>query len=242
MRSYSKARQQLSTAQFELEKELARYRIANATTVMLVLIEITLAIFAVATVVAPTLRTQPPQTLNIVAEIAEIPFVTAAPNNLLAGTPPPNFAEGVEIPGLEDELNLQPFATPRPTPTPVGTIIPDAPPAIGCDTEQAQLIIPANGMVVFEATTVVGSAYADNFALYKFELNGPETNNGWAMHSAYNTPIEGPGNLGQIIPAQLTPGEYKFRLVVFDTFNEPQATCEITLFVSEPIPTATPIR
>jgi hypothetical protein len=241
LRGYMSARQQLNGAQFELEKELARFRERNASTLMLVVIEVGLAVFAIAQIVAPTLREQPPQTIAIVSGAVDVPFVTAAPNALLGGTPPPNFAEGVEIPGIEDELNLQPFATPTLTPTPVGTIIPDVPAAVGCDTDAASLRVPANGMVIPETTTIIGNATTDNFAFYRFELNGPSTNNVWAILSEYTIPVVD-GELGQIVPALLTPGEHRFRLMVFDITNTLQASCMMTIFISPPIPTATPIR
>lgn len=241
LRSLLMARQQLEAAQFELQKELAGFKVANATTAVLLFLELGLGVLATAEVIAPTLRAQPPKSITVVERVAEAPFVTAAPGSVLVGTPPSNFAAGVEIQGIEDELNLAPFATPTLTPTPVGTIVPDVPAAVGCDTPNALLRIPANGMIVFDATSVVGSANIDNFAFYRFELNGPETNNVWAKLAEYTVPVI-EGNLGQIVPSQLTPGEYKFRLMVFDIANAPQATCTITIIISEPIPTPTPIQ
>jgi hypothetical protein len=241
LRSLLVARRQYQGAQFELEKELATFRVSGALTVVLVLVEIALAVLATAEVIAPTLREQPPKNVAAVQVALEAPFVTAVPGSILAGTPLPNFAEGVEIPGVVDELNLAPFATPTLTPTPVGTLVPNAPAAIGCDTPDARLVIPANGMLVFEAVNVAGSANTADFAFYRFELNGPETNNVWAKLAEYTVPVLD-GNLGQLIPSQLMPGEYRFRLMVFDITNTPAATCTITIFVSEPIPTATPIQ
>ncbi len=241
LRSLLLARQQLQGAQFELQKELASFRVANAATAILLSLELALAVVAIAQVVAPTLRANPPKNVVVVQEVAEVPFVTAAPGSLIVGTPPPNFSEGVEIQGIEDQLNLAPFATPTLTPTPVGTIVADAPAAIGCDTDQASLTIPANGMIVHEAVNVVGTANTADFAFYRFELNGPETNNVWAKLAEYTLPVVN-GNLGQLVPSQLTPGEYKFRLMVFDITSAPRATCTITIFVSAPIPTATPLQ
>ncbi len=242
MRAYYLARQMLAGAQFELERELAQYRAANAITAVLALIEIGLAVAAVAQIVAPTLRNNPPQIFAAAPETVEdTPFVTAVPGSIPSPGAGPAFAEGVDIPGLEDELNLAPFATPTLTPTPVGTIIPDVPPAVGCDTPNARLIIPANGMIVFEATTVVGSANTENFAFYRFELNGPATNNVWRLLSEYTAPVV-EGELGQIVPSLFIPGEYRFRLRVFDITNTLQASCAITIIISPPIPTPTPIR
>lgn len=240
VRRFSAARRQLKGSQFELEKELSRYQSRNAQTGIILIVEFALIIFAIANVVVPTLRANPPQ-FNTVAEvIQDIPFATTSPNDLLAGTPPPNFAAGVEIPGIEDELNLQPFATPTLTPTPVGTIIADVPAVVGCNTDEASLRVPANGMVVHQVTNILGNATTENFAFYRFELNGPATNNSWGFLSEYTTPVRN-GELGQLIPSQLTPGEYKFRLVVYDINNTLKASCAITMFISEPILTATPI-
>ncbi|MBN2471169.1 MAG: hypothetical protein JXN59_10630 [Anaerolineae bacterium] len=241
LRSLMLSRQQLQGAQFELQKELASFRVVNAATAIILSLELALAVLAVSRVVAPTLRNNPPKNVVVVQEAVEAPFVTAVPGSLIVGTPPPNFSEGVEIQGIEDELNLAPFATPTLTPTPVGTIIPDAPAAIGCDTDEARFSIPANGMIVHEAISVVGTANTADFAFYRFELNGPETNNVWAKLAEYTLPVIN-GNLGQLVPSQLTPGEYKFRLMVFDITSAPKATCTITIFVSAPIPTPTPLQ
>lgn len=238
--AYFRGRQALAAAQFELERELARYRTSTALTITLALIEVGLAVLAIALVVAPTLRDNPPRQNILPPGVVQVDrFTTDVPDNL-ESTPPPDFSQGVEIPGLEDELNLQPFATPTLTPTPVGTILPDVAPAVGCDGG-AQLRIPANGMVVFEATKIMGVATAENFAFYRFELNGPSTNNTWSRLADYTIPVAD-GELGQIVPAQLIPGEYRFALKVFDINSELRASCTITIIISEPIPTATPIR
>jgi len=242
---YYRARQALAGAQFELEKELERYRASSALTAVFALVEIGLFITAIAYAVAPTLRAQPISVAISAPEVEETPLVTGVPGGLAnipgPGTPGSVLMESVPIPGLEDQLNLGPLATPTLTPTPVGTIVTDVPPSIGCDTPDARLTIPANGMVVFEATNVIGSANTTDFAFYRFELKGPSTNNAWAKLSEYTVPVTD-GELGQIVPALLTPGEHLFRLNVFDIHNAVRASCTITIIISPPIPTATPIR
>jgi hypothetical protein len=242
LRSYLLSRQMLHGAQFELEKELARFRVNNAITIVLFSLEVGLAVLAIALFVAPTLRANPPKKPTVTQEEIEAPFVTLAPGSSIgAETPGPSFAEGVQVPGLEDELNLQPLATPTLTPTPVGTIIPDVPPAEGCTTDEAALSIPANGMIVFEAIDVVGSANTADFAFYRFEIKGPETRNNWSMFREYTAPVIN-GELGSIVPSQLTPGEYQFRLTVYDITNVMRSSCTITIVISPPIPTETPVR
>lgn len=240
LRALLSARHALSTAQFELEKELQRYRANNWLTVILIAIELGLAVVAVTYIVAPTLRAQPPVFAADTTAPIETPFVTALPA-AGSGTPLPDFAAGATIPALEDELGLRPFATPTLTPTPVGTIIPDVPPVRGCDSPNAQLVIPANGMVIFEATNIIGTATTENFSFYRFVLNGPSTLNVPAIFGDHTVPVIA-GELGQIVPSLLTPGEHRFSMLVYDINNTQQASCEVTIIISEPIPTATPLR
>jgi len=96
-------------------------------------------------------------------------------------------------------------------------------------------------MRVFEPTVVRGTAYADNFAFYKFELNGPATFNNWSPVTQYTSPILELGELGQFVPSPYDEGEYRFRVIVFDVTNAIIARCEITIFISPPIPSATPL-
>ncbi|MBN1963134.1 MAG: hypothetical protein JW910_00705 [Anaerolineae bacterium] len=242
LRSLFMARQALAGAQFELEKEFARFRLNNAITVVVITLEVALAILALAYVVAPTLRAQPPIAADTLAvAVEETPFETTVPGGAAAlGTQGSLFANSGEIPGAEDDLNLGPLATPTLTPTPVGTIIPDVPAPEGCDTPNAMLTIPANGMVIFEATNLIGSADSEDFAFYRFELNGPSTNNAWATHSDYTVPVIN-GELGQLVPSRFIPGQYRFRLTVYDITNTMRASCTVTIILSEPIPTATPL-
>jgi Flp pilus assembly protein CpaB len=127
------------------------------------------------------------------------------------------------------------------SPTPVGTVLPNPAPVMGCDTPNATLVVPINGMVVFEPINVIGTAFTDNFGFYRFELNGPSTSGNFAMIRDYNQPIETIGELGQFVPSFYEPGDYEFRLVVFATDNSLRAACTINITISEPIPTPTPI-
>src|SRR5690242_17966273 len=59
MRSFVLSRRELRMAEFELERELSRRKQANSITRTLGLIEILLAVFAIANVVAPSLQAEP---------------------------------------------------------------------------------------------------------------------------------------------------------------------------------------
>jgi hypothetical protein len=46
--------------------------------------------------------------------------------------------------------------------------------------------------------------------------------------------------LGQFVPSFYQPGEYQFRVTVFDSTATLKAACTVNITISEPIPTATP--
>ena len=222
-------------ASFELERDIARYTRLNHATVMVLLLEVVLVVLGVQLVVAPTVRrsTDTTQTLEQVAQDGV--FESPTP---FFGSDTQIDASGINL--NEDLLNLQPLQTPTLTPTPVGTIQ-AAPPVDGCNTPDATLQIPANGMVVHEAVSVMGTANTADFAFYRFEINGESTGNNYALLQEYSQPVPNQSVLGQFVPSFYQPGTYLFRLVVFDVTNALRAECTITIYISAPIPTPTPI-
>ncbi len=222
---------------FELEREVARYNRSNAGTVVVLLLELVLIIIGLQQIVAPTLR----GTLNLEVSLVSIAedgdFRTPVPS-------PPSGGlvidpSGVQLGEVDPASQILP--TPTLTPTPVGTIVPNAPPA-ACTSPEATLAIPANGMVVFEPITVVGVATTENFSFYRFELKGESTSGNFAIIGVDGTqavPVE--AALGQFVPAYYQPGEYEFRLTVFDITTAVRASCTVTIYISDPIPTPTPL-
>jgi hypothetical protein len=103
------------------------------------------------------------------------------------------------------------------------------------------LVVPANGQVLFDSVTVIGTASTGNFAYYKFEISGPLTSNNFATVSGNNTsPVTTVGVLGQVALASLPRDRYLFRLTVFDTANKLQASCTVTIILQDrATPTAT---
>ena len=167
LRSWQRAGSAYRGTYFELEKDMARYRRGNAFTVLILLVEAALLVVGVQRVVAPTLR----QTM-----VNAPPLLSEVVNDGDFRTPiPPTFspsvidASNVQLGEIDPAQQILP--TPTLTPTPVGTIVPNAPPA-QCGSPDVQLQIPANGMIVFEPIAVVGVVTTDNFAFYRFELKG----------------------------------------------------------------------
>jgi hypothetical protein len=235
---WQRARRSYRATQFELERDIYSYRRANAATSLVLLTQMLLIVGGLQNVVAPTLRA------SVTAEVVDVPIIlepsfrTPTPAPLTGGVV--IDASGVEF-GIEDPSD-QVIPTPTLTPTPVGTIIPNMPAPVGCDTPNAALQVPANGMIVFEPLVVIGTAFTDNFAFYRFELRGESTFNSFVVIGGDRTqPVLDVTALGQFVPSYYTPGEYQFRLAVFDISGTVRASCTLTIFISDPIPTATPL-
>jgi hypothetical protein len=225
----SQARHELSVSQFRLEREHALVRQSNAITFGGLLIEFAIGIWAIANLMAPTIRdirlgeSQPTHTVQ--------KFVTSTPafDSQIVLDPGNPVDDGPSI-----------FATPPPTATAVGTIIPEAPDIVGCPRDSAWLHIPGNGQLIFEATTVWGTAVVSDFSFYRFEIKPARPGAQFGPIGDYTIPVVN-GPLGEIVPLNFEMGEYRFRLVVFDNTNMMRALCEVTIHISDPPPTPTPI-
>lgn len=234
-RSWRQARLEYRATYFELERDLSRYRQANALTVLILLLELGLIVLGVQQVVAPYIRAEGETVLTTAQIVQDGVFNTPTPSITDGGQIDPS---GVQI-GEEDPA-LQVLLTPTLTPTPVGTIVPNAPSVVGCDTPNATLLVPANGMRVFEPLTVIGTANTSDFAEYRFEIRGGDIAN-FAVYDRHLVPVPETGTLGQFNPAPYPAGRYEFRLMVFDITNTLRASCLVNIYISEPVPTPTPL-
>ncbi len=222
---------------FELERDLSRYRQINAISAIIFLVELAIIIAGIQLVVVPELLLDRRiQGLVAGAEQEDGVFVTPVPA-------PPAVDLGIEpvaLPRSADAVN-QIQATPVPTPTAVGTIIPADPP-VGCDSPEAQLLIPGNGMRVFQPIPVVGTVFADQFSYASLQISGPSTNGNFFLLTDQNTEVRETAEFGQFVPAGYETGEYQFRLMVYDITNTLKASCLVHIYISEPLPTVTPFR
>ncbi|MBI1280262.1 MAG: hypothetical protein GC179_19205 [Anaerolineaceae bacterium] len=237
LRRWAQAGYNLRSTQFEYERDMYRYKRANAITSLILLVQAALIVVGIQTVVAPTIRANAVDSADNTVAI-EPKFETPV-------APDVNFAQSpIDSSGvvLSDDPNANKIqSTDVPTPTPVGTILPNPPAAQGCDSPQAQLQIPGNGQLVFNPTRIIGTAFTDNFSAYRFELNGPSTKGEFAVLGEYTVPVTETGDLGQFVPSFYDPGAYQFRLTVFDITNALKAACMVNITISLPVPTATPI-
>ena len=224
-----RARRELALAQFKLEREQALVRRASAITLGGLLVELLLSVWAISTFVAPELRDLSISGSASSAAVERFETSTPAANAPLSLNTTPQGSGADQI-----------FATPVPTATLIGTIMPDAGDIVGCPSDTANIQVPANGQLIFEATTVIGTASISNFAFYRFEIKPDVTGAEFAPIGDYDQPVvDGP--LGDIAPLNFTPGKYRFRVTVFDNTQWMRALCEITIFIGEPEPTPTPV-
>ncbi len=225
---------------FELERDIARNERGAALAAMVLCVEAALIVAGMQRVVAPTIRIDQEQRGDVIEVARADDGDFATPTRLV-----PSGGLPVEIVEASGNINLGGddapviFATAILTPTPVGTIEPNAPDPVGCTTENAMLQIPANGMRVFEPIPVVGTAFIDNFSNYKIEVLKPGANP--EVYDSGVTPVNERGTLSQFNPADYEPGTYNFQLMVFDTAQVLKASCRVSIYISEPIPTPTPL-
>ncbi len=252
VRSLLISRRELWAAEFELEREQALRRQASAITWMLGLIEIALAVYAIATVVAPTLRSDViAGDISAQSAFEDVPLVTSTPGgdgSILndQGTPIGDDSIGammltVTAAAAAGSGGPIIIITPTLAPTPVGTIIPGMPTPIGCTSPDAWLEVPANGQVLFDSVTVRGTANTDNFAFYRFEVSGPSTGGQFAPVGGDKTAaVTKIGALGQLVLSPFQQGQYSFRLAVFDNTSALRASCTVQVMIGSRPPTTTP--
>jgi hypothetical protein len=236
------ARREFAIAEFDLERELAGRRQANATTWLIAIAEFVLAVYAIANVIAPTLR-QDLLTgsggLVIGSGDSSQVFATSTPGG--SGAEVQDMMLTVTAQVLSESGGIRLLTTAVPSATPVGTIVPGQPTPIGCNTAEAALEVPANGQVLFDSVEVRGTANVANFSAYKFELRGPSTGNQFAPVGGDKTsPVREKGVLGQIALNPFQPGQYQFRLAVFDNTGTLRASCTVNVTIRERPPPPTP--
>lgn len=235
-----KARNDVRATYFELERDLARQRQVNSFTGVIFAIQVGILILGIQRQVVPFMESERTLEEMMAAReqvVEDLPFATDTPPARAVLSGGLDIPE-VTLPGPDLEAGF--ISTPTLTPTPVGTIIPNAPPIEGCTSEEAMLEIPANGMRVFAPVVVRGTAFTADFTTAKIEISGPETNDQYVVIDTFNQPVRALSDFSQFIPARYREGRYRFRLTVFDNFNRLVASCMVNIFISELQATPTP--
>jgi hypothetical protein len=241
-----KARSILRRARFGLERERG-LRMRNRALTLLAIFGGIIAVVAyvnveIADTLPPEMLAPPTFTPDIFATPLSSPTPLGSPTPVLPSPTPP-IAPTVTLrspvggsqalptplstppPGGAPSLN-EPTATARP---PLAATEPPPGAGVGC-TPAVNISSPASGSVVSGFVSFVGTASDPNFAFYRLEANGPETNNTWAsiLGETADQQVLG-GVLGGASMGAWTPGDYAFRLTVVDLSSSVVGQCIIQL-------------
>jgi len=103
----------------------------------------------------------------------------------------------------------------------------------GCIPGKVEWTSPKNSDEISGTVELTGSVDVSDLGFYKFEYSQPGSNE-WTIIAGDNKPKKDQPLGGIWNTAVLVPGEYFLRLVVFDSKNQPLATCQISVRVLAP--------
>lgn len=131
-----------------------------------------------------------------------------------------------------DLLTAGPPPTPAPpTATPINNaVIVDS---SGCENPNVTLIQPQPNERIAGSFEAKGTANIPDFAFYKLELSGANTQGEWATVDVGNTTAISE-TLGTFDSSLYLPGEYAFRLVVVDAAGNSPPPCVVPVTLVSP--------
>jgi len=239
---FIQSRKILRQAMFGLEREKGARIRTTSLFFLLFFGLIAASVFYINNTIAPTIPDSawkpPTPTPNIFATplSSPTPIGTAA---IQAPEPTPELAPTITLAansgnsasrgtGDTQVTDLTPIPD---TPTPGG---PTPTPFVDC-TVDLNINDPANGSVVAEVINFTGTANTPNFAYYKLEANGPETDGIWASLLGRN--MEQPvldNFMGNVNLSQWANGPYLFRLTTVDQNDFVTGQCVIQVTLDNP--------
>jgi hypothetical protein len=207
-RAYWQAEQAVRQSQYGLQRERAAEARALALSVLLTVVSGLGLVMLFSQTIAPGL--------------AALRFHTPTPALVLVTTAP------TAAPVVSILLPGQPSPTPSGSATPMPTITPVPPAGSGCRVASATITSPLAGAVISGQVDVRGSANIPDFAFYVLEISTVGDN--WLNLYTDDKPVQD-SLLGRWNASLYPPGEYAFRMIVYDArgaFPEP-CTLPITI-------------
>jgi hypothetical protein len=207
------ARHVRRNAVFGLEREAAQQRQRRSLGAILALLLLSSGVYVITHIVAPNMGETPleptPTPLVFVTQVPT-PTETRLIYPTVTPTPglPPAAAAGTPSPGPEESTN-------------------------GCEILGATITVPAPNDIVSGQVVVEGQTNILDFAQYKFEINGPSTNDAWVVVGAFTVPVVD-GFLGTWDSTSLIPGDYILRLVVNKMDGSFPTPCEVPITIAGP--------
>ena len=243
---FIRARQLLRRASFGLERETGSRVQVNALLFILLLMAIVGGVIYVNTRIQPTLPAEllrpPTPTVDLFRTPLRSPTPLTDFLEDLNATPTSPLAPTVTLAGTDDVANADSGAavtTPEAPANDTGTPAPDeatqttgatAPPSSAGCSPLVNISQPASGSTVFGSVAFLGSATGENFAFYKLEINGPQTNNQWAslIGQVISNEVVN-GLLGSANFNGWLNGRYTIKLTIIDVTSNEIASCAIQI-------------
>lgn len=205
---FLRAWEELRHAAFGLEREGAQERLNRAAGLLVLILFLAAAEFALVSFVVPAVPEANPlmtPTLNLLAA----PTLTLAPLSpdgaIQATAAPSSIGQGGSPPSIPGE---------------------------GCVPGSVNLTYPANNDTVKDIVSIIGSADIDNFGFYKYELARPGEENWLSIQAGTQPVVE--AELGDWDTTRLEPGAYLLRLVVTNNQGQSLTPCVIQVNVIPP--------
>ncbi len=198
------------SAIFGLERERAQREFSSAMTFLMLLILIGLAQFFLVSFISP-------------------------------GMPRANILATPTIDRLATPEKIQ-AATGTPLTTPTGLAPTQTAAAEGCVAGQIEWTYPKNNDQIKGSVTLKGTVNVPNLGYYKYEYSQAGSDN-WITIAAGNTAIvdqplgtseQSSGNSGLWNTSLLAQGDYRLRLVVFDSLNKMLPVCIVNIRITSP--------
>jgi len=212
---------------YSLEREAAAARIGRGLLSALGFAALGACVFVVAPVIAPRLPageapTPTPPGPLVTLTPTSTPFPTPTP--ISTPTPGPSLNATVAV--------VEPIETAAPTPVPLLEACPDP---------NVRITAPGDGTALGGPFQVFGTANIENFAFYKFVLNGPATNfEDRTVGDVFKTPVVDSylGTLDESLVAILlqSPGRYRLKLIAVNNEGNEAPACVISLQFLVPTP------
>ena len=218
LRAALAARREGSQAIYALERETAAKRVYRASGMVVAILLIVFAVYAL-------------------AHYVELPEPTASPIEL--STPPPEATQTAEPDSTPTPGEAAPSPEPTATrhrqvpevviPTPVQEPPTPAPAAGVCPQPNVQIQQPRPNEVINQGIQVLGTANKENFDRYEFKFQSRDFEDEWHWVETFRTPVEN-GELGWWQTAHLPNGNYRFMLIAIDrTGNSDQCVVPVVI-------------
>jgi hypothetical protein len=213
LRALLRANRLLHSTVFGLEREQLYARRSAAFSMLFICLFLAVTFYIVLHLIVPAMQAQPRPSRSTPGVL----FTLSAPTGPALVAPQATLSP--------EQITSIALGTPLPTATATPALLPAG---AGCENPSATLTAPAFGQSVAGPVEVKGTANIADFAFYKLEINGPSTGGNWQTLSAGSAPVVD-GVLGQWDSSIYIPGNYNFRLVVYDASGNWPPPCVVPI-------------